>query len=47
MASKIGYSAHTLNERTKKAELESFNHTGISLNVLEKQKVQKRDIREF
>jgi transposase len=36
VASKIGCSAHTLNEWVKKAEVESGNRAGIPLDVLEK-----------
>ncbi len=45
MASKIGCSAHTLNEWVKKAEVESGNRAGIPLDVLEKLKAQEREIR--
>jgi transposase-like protein len=45
VASKIGCSAHTLNEWVKKAEVESGNRAGIPLDVLEKLKAQEREIR--
>jgi transposase-like protein len=47
VASKIGCSAHTLNEWVKKAEVESGNRAGVPLDVLEKLKAQEREIREL
>ncbi|SNT10468.1 Transposase [Azospirillum sp. RU38E] len=47
MASKIGCSAHTLNEWVKRAEVESGSRAGIPLDVLEKLKAQEREIREL
>ena len=47
VASKIGCSAHTLNEWVKKAEVESGSRAGIPLDVLEKLKAQEREIREL
>ena len=47
MASKIGCSAHTLNEWVKKAEVESGSRAGVPLDVLEKLKAQEREIREL
>lgn len=47
VASKIGCSAHTLNEWVKKAEVASGNRSGIPLDVLEKLKAQEREIREL
>lgn len=47
VASKIGCSAHTLNEWGKKAEVESGSRAGIPLDVLEKLKAQEREIREL
>jgi transposase len=47
VASKIGCSAHTLNEWVKKAEVESGSRAGVPLDVLEKLKAQEREIREL
>ncbi len=47
VASKIGCSAHTLNEWVKKAEVESGSRAGIPQDVLEKLKAQEREIREL
>ncbi|GGE89328.1 transposase [Niveispirillum cyanobacteriorum] len=47
VASKIGCSAHTLNEWVKRAEVESGSRAGIPLDVLEKLKAQEREIREL
>lgn len=47
VASKIGCSAHTLNEWVKKAEVESGSRSGVPLDVLEKLKAQEREIREL
>ena len=47
VASKIGCSAHTLNEWVKKAEVESGSRAGVLLDVLEKLKAQEREIREL
>jgi transposase len=47
VASKIGCSAHTLNEWVKKAEVESGSRAGVPLDVLETLKAQEREIREL
>lgn len=47
VSSKIGCSAHRLNEWVKKAEVESGNRAGVPLDVLEKLKAQEREIREL
>ncbi len=47
VASKIGCSAHTLNEWVKRAEVESGSRAGVPLDVLEKLKAQEREIREL
>jgi transposase-like protein len=47
VASKIGCSAHTLNEWVKKAEVESGSRAGGPLDVQEKLKAREREIREL
>src|ERR687890_2166169 len=47
VASKIGCSAHTLNEWVKKAEVESGSRAGVPLDVLETLTAQEREIREL
>jgi len=47
VATKIGCSAHTLNEWVKKAEVDSGSRAGIPTDVQEKLKAQEREIREL
>jgi transposase len=47
VATKIGGSAHTLNEWVKKAEVDSGRRAGIPTDVPEKLKAQEREIREL
>ena len=47
VATKIGCSAHTLNEWVKKAKVDSGSRAGIPTDVQEKLKAQEREIREL
>jgi transposase-like protein len=47
VATKIGCSAHTLNEWVKKAEVDNGSRAGIPTDVQEKLKAQEREIREL
>ncbi len=47
VATKIGCSAHTLNEWVKKAEVDKGSRAGIPTDVQEKLKAQEREIREL
>ncbi len=47
VATKIGCSAHTLNEWVKKAEVDNGSRAGIPRDVQEKLKAQEREIPEL
>ena len=47
VASKIGCSAHTLNEWVKKAEVDSGKRAGLPSDVAEKMKALERENREL
>ncbi len=47
IATKIGCSAHTLNECVKKAEVDSGKRTGIPSDMAEKMKALERENREL
>ncbi len=47
MASKIGCSAHTLNEWVKKAEVDAGRRAGVPTNLAEKLKALERENREL
>jgi len=47
IAAKIGYSAHTLSERIKKAEADTGKRAGLSSDVAGKMKALERENREL
>jgi len=47
IAAKIGYSAHTLLDWVKKAEVDGGTRAGILTDIAEKLKAQEREIREL
>jgi len=47
IAAKIGYSAHTLNEWVKRAEVDSGKRAGLPSDMAEKMKALERENREL